>query len=41
MLWLADFDRNAAGYLHPYGAASCRYATRPVLRTRPGHPALH
>jgi hypothetical protein len=22
----------------PHGAASCRCATRPVLRTRPGHP---
>ena len=21
-----------------HGAASCRFATRPVLRTRPGHP---
>src|SRR5205823_5265379 len=23
---------------YAHGAASCRYATRPVLRTRPGHP---
>ena len=22
------------------GAASCRFATRPVLRTRPGHPTM-
>jgi hypothetical protein len=22
----------------PHGAASCRFATRPALRTRPGHP---
>jgi hypothetical protein len=33
--------------LRPHGAASCRYATRPVLRTnalrvgaRPGHPTI-
>ena len=26
--------------LEPHGAASCRFATRPVLRTRPGHPRL-
>ena len=26
--------------LSPQGAASCRCATRPVLRTRPGHPCL-
>ena len=26
--------------MHPHGAASCRCATRPVLRTRPGHPTL-
>jgi len=25
--------------MDPHGAASCRYATRPVLRTQPGHPA--
>src|SRR5229473_1983984 len=24
--------------LNPHGAESCRCATRPVLRTRPGHP---
>ena len=24
--------------LNPHDAASCRCATRPVLRTRPGHP---
>ena len=24
--------------MHAYGAASCRFATRPVLRTRPGRP---
>ena len=24
--------------MHTHGAASCRFATRPVLRTRPGHP---
>ena len=26
--WIGDAD----------GAASCRFATRPVLRTQPGHP---
>src|SRR5579862_6959849 len=26
--------------LNRHGAASCRFATRPVLRTRPGHPDL-
>ena len=26
--------------LNGHGAASCRFATRPVLRTRPGHPTL-
>ena len=30
-----------SGHSYPYGAASCRFATRPVLRTRPGHPSLH
>ena len=30
--------RPAELQLNPYGAASCRFATRPVLRTRPGHP---
>ena len=24
--------------LNPHGAASCRFATQLVLRTRPGHP---
>ena len=23
---------------NPHGAASCRFATRPVVGTRPGHP---
>jgi|GEM_PF-3714102 len=31
---------TVCGQLHPHGAASCRFATRPVLRTRPGHPSL-
>src|SRR5690242_7045426 len=26
--------------LGAHGAASCRFATRPVLRTRPGHPEI-
>jgi len=28
------------GLLDPHGAASCRFATRPVLCTRPGHPPM-
>ena len=39
-------ERQAQLQWNPHGAASCRFATRPVLRTRPGHPkpsprALH
>jgi hypothetical protein len=30
-------QRRASWLLYPHGAASCR-ATRPVLRTRSGHP---
>src|SRR5258708_2892407 len=29
------------GQLNSHGAASSRFATRPLLRTRPGHPGPH
>ena len=35
---IANFDRLFA--IDPHGAASCRFATRSVLRTRPGHPIV-
>src|SRR5436190_10689691 len=31
-------NRTSFGQFNRHGAASCRFATRPVLRTRSGHP---